>query len=396
VNSLFWYPGHELSLANIVRGDNCRLYDADGRMYVDLESGVWCTALGHGHPRVVKAMARQAALLAHTGFSFSTPIVEEAARVILALHGFDGGKCVFLSSGSEAVEFGVRVAEAVKPRPLLMTMADSYFGAYGSAARKAEDGWFVFDGSVCGKCPHSGPCADGCDHWRRIPFDRIGGFVFEPGSSSGLVRFPPEKLITRIAEEVKTGNGILVVNEVTTGFGRTGRWFGYQHYEVAPDIVSMGKGLGNGYPVSAAVLSPALTDRIGDRGIHYSQSHQNDPLGAAVAREVVRTIEEEGLIERAGRIGQRLADRLAAIRRRCERIEDVRIRGLMAAVELTDGPGAPFTAQVRRSLLENGYVVAQRPGLNVLRLDPGLTIDEADIMGFLAALEEILNRTGGR
>jgi acetylornithine aminotransferase len=332
--------------------------------------------------------------VAHTGFSYSSQIVEAAAQDLLTLHGADGGKCVFLSSGSEAVEFGVRVAERINPRAVLMTMADSYFGAYGSAARKAEGDWFVFDWLACAECPHGEPCGDRCSRWRAIPFDRIGGFVFEPGSSSGLVRFPPAKLIARIAAAVKAEDGLLVVNEVTTGFGRTGRWFGYQHYDLQPDIVSMGKGLGNGYPVSAATLSPAMIDRIGDREVHYSQSHQNDPLGAAVAREVVRIIEEEGLIERAGRIGQRLADGLAAIRRRSGRIADVRIRGLMAAIELQDGPGAPFTARVRRALLDRGYVVAQRPGLNVLRLDPSLTVEEADIEGFLASLEKLLNPEG--
>jgi acetylornithine aminotransferase len=122
--------------------------------------------------------------------------------------------------------------------------------------------------------------------------------LFEPGSSSGLVRFPPEKLIRGIVGAVRENDGFILVNEVTTGVGRTGRWFGYQHYGISPDVVALGKGIGNGYPVSVTACAPRVISRLGGRPIPYSQSHQNDPLGAAVAREVVRTVREEGLSSR--------------------------------------------------------------------------------------------------
>ncbi len=109
MSHVFWYPGYDLPLKNIVRAENCYLYDAEGRRYVDPESGVWCTSIGHGNPRILRVLADQAARIAHTGFSFSNQIVETAAQEILSLHGFEGGKCVFLCSGSEAVEFGVRL-----------------------------------------------------------------------------------------------------------------------------------------------------------------------------------------------------------------------------------------------------------------------------------------------
>ena len=197
MSRLLWYPGHELILEDIVRAENCSLFDSGGKRYVDLESGVWCTSIGHAHPRILRVLAEQPARIAHTGFGYTSAVVEEAAREILSLLGFDGGKCVFLCSGSEAVEYGVRVAQMLAERPLLLTMTDSYFGAYGSASTKRGDEWYCFDWLGCPNCPPERGCDEHCERWAAIPFDRIGGFLFEPGSSSGLVRFPPEPLVER-------------------------------------------------------------------------------------------------------------------------------------------------------------------------------------------------------
>jgi acetylornithine aminotransferase len=394
MSRLLWYTGHELLLQEIVHAKNCHLYDAQGRRYVDLESGVWCTSIGHGNPRVLRTIAEQSGRIAHAGFNYSTSIVEEAAGEILSLLGLAGGKCVFLCSGSEAVEYGVRVAQMVAPRPLLMTMADSYFGAYGSASTKRENEWHRFDWSECAACPDSDECDERCEHWDAIPFDRIGGFVFEPGSSSGLVRFPPDKLVGRLASAVAENDGLVMVNEVTTGIGRTGNWFGFQHYDIAPDIVALGKGIGNGYPVSVAAFAPRVIERLGGQPVPYAQSHQNDPLGAAVAREVMRVIQDEGLIERGREIAALLLAGLQGIQARSGRIEDLRARGLMVALELKDDAEASLTMRTHRELVRRGFVLGRRPGVNVLRLDPSLTIDREDIEGFLAALEEILGAEG--
>ena len=381
---LFWYPGHELHFTDIVRAEGCYLYDTEGKRYVDLESGVWCASIGHGHPRVLRALVEQAARISHAGFGYTSPIVEETAQDVLSLLGFQGGRCVFLCSGSEAVEYGVRVAQAVVDRPLLLTMTDSYFGAYGSAARKGEGEWFCFDWSRC-----AGGCGERCPHWAEIPFDRIGGFLFEPGSSSGLVRFPPRGLIEAIVRSVTERNGLVLVNEVTTGIGRTGEWFGHQHYGFTPDIVAMGKGIGAGYPVSATAFAPRAAERCPEP-IKFAQSHQNDPLGAAVVREVLRVIREERLIERGREAGAALLAGLESIRSRNREIRQVRGRGLMVAVELVDDPNLTLTTRVHRGLVQRGFIVGRRPGVNVLRLDPPLTIDLRDVEEFLRTLNEVL------
>jgi acetylornithine aminotransferase len=387
MSHLLWYPGHERLLDGIVRAENASLFDAAGRRYVDLESGVWCASIGHSHPRVLRAMAEQATRVAHAGFNYSSPIVEDAARELLALLGFDGGRCVFLCSGSDAVEYGVRAAQSVADRPLVLTMSDSYFGAYGAAARRQEGEWYCFDWM---RCSPGGGCTEGCPHWAEIPFARIGAFLLEPGSSSGLVRFPPRSLVEAIARTVRATGGLVLANEVTTGVGRTGRWFGYEHYDLAPDIVAVGKGIGAGYPVSVTVFAPRAVARLRGEPIRFAQSHQNDPLGACVAREVIRVIREDGLIERGRELGEHLRSDLESIGARTARVRDVRGRDLMLALQLEDDTACSRTAQVHRELVGRGFVVGRRPGVSVLRLDPPLTVERGDVDAFLRTFEEIL------
>ncbi|MCP4598943.1 MAG: aspartate aminotransferase family protein [Proteobacteria bacterium] len=387
---VIWYPGYDLLIEDIARAENCYLYDSQDKRYVDLESGVWCMSIGHGNSRIHRAIKEQSARISHAGFVYSNKIVEQAAEDILSLLGFEDGKCVFLSSGSEAVEYGVRVAQSIAYRPLLITMIDSYCGAYGSASRKSEDEWFCLDWAECAICPYSKECNDQCELWATIPFNRIGGFLLEPGSSSGLVRFPPKKLIRNIDRVVKQKNGLVIVNEVTTGVGRTGAWFGYQHYGISPDIVAIGKGIGNGYPVSVTAFAPGVIERLGDKPIKYAQSHQNDPLGAAVVREVIRTIREEELIARGEKIAAMLMAGLEAIKTQTDRIKEIRARGLMIAIEFNEDSETSFAIQTHKELVRRGFILGLRPGMSVFRIDPSLTIDREDIANFLETLDDIL------
>jgi acetylornithine aminotransferase len=255
---------------------------------------------------------------------------------------------------------------------------------------KQQDEWFCFDWTACATCSSSEACHEQCEHWAAIPYEKIGGFLFEPGSSSGLVRFPPQKLIRNIVTVVKENDGLILVNEVTTGIGRTGHWFGYQHYGILPDIVALGKGVGNGYPVSVTGFAPQVIGRLAGRPVKYAQSHQNDPLGAAVARTVIEVIKEEDLLERSKGLAATLLAGLEEIQSRTGQIKEIRSRGSMIALELNDDPEASFTSRIHRELVRRGYILGQRPGLNVLRLDPSLTIDQKDLEGFLESFEAVL------
>lgn len=382
--------GHDVIVPDVVRAEDCRVYDSTGRAWVDLESGTWSASLGHGHPRIRAAVGAQLERINHTGFNYKCPIVEDAARSVLALAGMIDGKCAFLSSGTEAVELATRVARTHTGRDAFLTFADSYLAAFGSAGAEAKSEWTSFTWSECTRCDRRAECDPTCPRLQGIPFESLAGFVFEPGSSSGLVRFPPSGLVRRLADQVRASGGLLVVDEVTTGIGRTGRWFGFEHYGLAPDLVALGKGLGSGYPVSACVLTKEVARRLAETSFKYSQSHLNDPLGAAVAREVIAVIEEQGLVARAEELGSRILAGLTRVAERCGAMREVRGRGLMIAVELEPGPGRPSARTVRQRLMDRGFLVTSRPGHEVLRLDPPLTLGDSDADAFVRQFEDAL------
>jgi len=384
MENIIWSSGHTLKINNIVKADNCRIWDSNGKEYVDLESGVWCTCLGHSNKRINNAMVDQISKITHTGFCWCNPVIEEAAQRVLEITGLTHGKCEFLSAGSEAVEYGMRIARKLSTKPLALTFAESYFGAYGDAATKSASSWVVYDRLGCG-CQSDDGCQGLCDDFKKIPFDQIGIFLFEPGSSSGLVRFPSNRLIDAIAARVKDSGGIVMANEITTGIGRTGKWFGYQHYNLQPDIVAMGKGIGNGYPVSVAAVSAKIISQLEATQFLYAQSHQNDPLGARVALEVIDAIMEENLIERAHEMGSHLISELNLLRQKHPVIKAIRGRGMMIVIEFTGQ-----SIDVYDGLLSAGFIVAKRPNTEVLRLDPALNIEREQIDGFIGALDKVL------
>lgn len=388
---IIWTTGHELLLENIITACNCDLFDSNGTKYIDLESGVWCTSIGHSHPRINQTINSQISKISHTGFNYSNPIIEEAALRILEMTNLPGGKCEFLCSGSEAVEFCMRLANALMSGKKFLTFSDSYYGAYGEATKMDSKNWIRHNWQDCSCKSHGDGCQANCSEFLKIPFDQIGVFLFEPGSSSGLVNFPSEKLISGIINKIKQNKGIVIVNEVTTGVGRTGKWFGFQHYKINPDLVAIGKGIGNGYPVSVAAISrriiklKRIIELIRNDQFHYSQSHQNDPLGASIAKEVIDTILSEKLIDRGRKLGEKIIGELKEVQAHNPIIKEIRGRGLMIAIEFTKD-----AKLIQHELLKRGFIVAKRSGMEVLRIDPALTIKEEDIDAFIETLKKII------
>ncbi len=370
--------GHELKFSNFVRAENCTLFDDKGDRYLDLESGVWSTPVGHCHPRITQVLSEQSGKMIHSGYCYLNPIVGSAASKILEITGIKTGKCVFLCSGSEAVEFSVQLISKISSKPYFLTMKNCYLSAYGISGERSGNRWIHFDWMNEGNTD-------------KIDFSKIAAFVFEPGSSLGLVHFPPKELIQQIVNRVRECGGYVITNEVTTGTGRTGRWFGYNHFDIIPDIVAIGKGLGNGYPVSCVAIAESVTEKIDPKKFHYGQSHQNDPLGAAVALGVIDVIEKEGLLQRAVTIGEKIRCRFNRMKDEYGIIKEVRGRGLMIAVEFQKNDGFSFAEKINEELLKRNVILAKRPGHEVFRIDPALTIQEEQVEYFLCTIEEIIS-----
>ncbi|MFP4383749.1 MAG: aminotransferase class III-fold pyridoxal phosphate-dependent enzyme [Spirochaetia bacterium] len=384
-NNVFRCIGHDLKIPDIVDSEGVYVIDKNGKKYMDLESGVWCVSIGHKNKSVNQAVMRQLNSVIHSGFTYSSSILESSARKLLGAVGFRGGQCVFLCSGSEAIEITRQISKHLTGNDISMTLHDSYLGSY-SSVRNRSTGWYLFDWTSCGSCCSEKGCTKDCALIQNIP-GNVSEFVFEPGSSSGFVRFPPASLIRVIAEKVRENGGKIVVNEVTTGTGRTGKWFGFHHYDIVPDMVAVGKGIGNGYPVSAAALSSGMKQELAESGFRYSQSHQNDPLGAAVVETVISYIDEHDLVPESARKGEYLLKRLSALKDDKIMI-DVRGRGLLIAVDICD----PRTAgEIYDALIERGYIIGNRG--STFRIDPPLTIHQKEIDNFLDAFQAALLST---
>lgn len=385
MDRVLWSLGQDLKL-NIVKSRNCTLIDSEGRKYFDLESGIWSASIGHSHEEITEVIKKQSGKVIHTGYCYADPVLDEASELILEILGFEGGRCGYLCSGSEAVVFGVRVIQALQEGKQLLTFSNGYFGSYGDAREKDERSWVHFNWiENCQNCNNECAC---CELFRSIPFEKTGGFVFEPGSSD-FIKFPPEKLVVKIAEEVKSNGGLILSNEVTTGLGRTGKWFGFQHYNIEPDIVTMGKSIGNGYPVSVVAVNEKTSFLLEDKDFYYCQSHGNDALGAAVAKKVVEIIRRDNLVDKSERKGSILKTGLNEIAEKSPLIKEVRGRGLMIVIEFEENEDDP-AHKIYRKLFEAGFVVSNYKGMGHIRIDPAYTIEEEIIEDFLKVFEKLL------
>ena len=197
--------GHKLKIPDIVDSQGIYIFDSNGNRYMDLESGTWSTSLGHNNKTINSVINKQINILMHTGFCYSAEILEESAKSVLDITKFENGKCVFLCSGSEAIEVSRQIARHLTDKRTSMTLHDSYLGAYASVTNRSKD-WYVFNWEQCQTCRNKMDCDPSCEELRKIPED-ISDFVFEPGSSSGFVRFPPKSMIQNIVRIVRNNKG---------------------------------------------------------------------------------------------------------------------------------------------------------------------------------------------
>ncbi|AGF78016.1 4-aminobutyrate aminotransferase family protein [Desulfocapsa sulfexigens DSM 10523] len=378
------YSIHELKIPNIVDSHGVYLIDESGKQYMDLESGIWCTALGHKNKQINDVIKNQIESVMHTGFCYSNRILEKAADTILSLTSFKNGEVTFLSSGSEAIELLRQITTHISKKKITLALHDAYLGSYRSVIDRDTD-WHIFDWQYCESCPKNKKCSTECYKFTNLP-NNISEFIFEPGSASGFVRFPPKSMVQNLANIVRKNKGKIIANEVTTGIGRTGKWFGFQHYGITPDMIAIGKGIGNGYPVSVAVLSPGSVKEVRKaKPFSYLQSHQNDPLGAAIANEVIRQIQSNNIIEHAEKNGRLFLSQLESLVDG-EIVLEVRGKGLMFAVELVS---KKVGDDIYNDLIEQGFIVCNRKAL--FRIDPPLVTTEKEFNKFVNTFKSIIN-----
>jgi 4-aminobutyrate aminotransferase-like enzyme len=393
-------PLQEIAL---VRGQGCTVWDEADKPYLDLLSGTWCNVLGYGHPRWAEAIRTQVPKLTNVGASFSTPEIHKALSKLREILPPALNRAVFLNTGSEAVELALKMARAATGADGIVVIEQGYYGATTYALALSEAGRAVpylprlggvhrLPAPTCRRCPvgRSWPCEDfACLEplWALADEGegRIAAVIYEPVMGAGVV-VPPPGYQAQLRDLATRCGALLIAEEVTTGMGRTGRWFGFQHDGIVPDILVIGKAIGAGLPVSAVVTTQEV--ETGCQPIlRHVQSHQNDPFSGQIAATVITILQEEHLIEQAAERGACLLEGLKKLQPRYPWIWDVRGKGLMLGVELEQERAAEGMA-VFQQLLDAGFIVDYKPQTATFRLLPPYVISTQEIDRFLAAFED--------
>jgi acetylornithine/N-succinyldiaminopimelate aminotransferase len=367
----FYKPGEKL----IVKSKGCYQYDHEGRQYIDFESGVWCVNIGHSPDMLVKAISNQLKESVHHGYRFRNEFAEKLSIELQRLTGLENGSAVFLSSGSEAVNLSITLARHLTSREKILKIDNSYLSAFGFGQISDDNSCLVNL-----KFNDTAAISD-------IDFRAVSAVVLETGGASvDIVRLPDVDFIQHLIAKATENNCLIIADEVTTGFGRMGKWFGFQHHDFLPDIVVVGKALGNGYPVSGIVANKKVSLQFQANPFRYAQSHQNDPLGCAAALEVIKIIEENNLIERCRNIGASFKNQLEALKNcHSNKVKEIRGTGLMLALEFEEHIQGET---INNQLFEQGFVIGFKQ--NTLRFLPPLTIETDDIDKLFEALQNLL------
>ncbi len=358
------------------RAEGSYFWDLDGKRYLDLFPGWGCSAVGHCHPRVVSAVQEQAARLIHMDNTFYT-VSQGRLASLLSERSF-GGQCFFCNSGAEANEAAIKIARRATPggRYKIITMERSFHGrTYGAMSATAQSKTHAGNEPLLAGFSYAP--YDDVDAVRNAIDDETAAVLVEPVQGEGGVRVPSDDYLAALRDLCDGTNVLLMFDEVQTGCGRTGHWFGYQHWGVEPDVMTLGKALGGGAPIGGVVareeIAAALTP-----GSHATTFGAN-PLVVSAAIGMIEAVESEAMLDNAARMGDYLAERLASIEPEPGLFQEVRGKGLMLAVELTV-PGAEVVSRCLEAGLRvnctQDTVLRMLPAMNITReqIDEGLAI----------------------
>ena len=392
----------------IKRGQGQYVWDEAGNKLIDLLGMNLCISVGHAHPAVVQAVTEQLQTLTHCTTMFHHPVPAHFAEELAAtMPAGEEWVVHFTNSGSEAIDLALMMARRRTGHSDVIALRNSYHGATYGAQGVTGVGNFRHDlgqlanvSFVAEPNQYRGIFGPGTAHYleeldRVIAYTtsgKLAGLILEPVQGYGGIVVMPEGYIKGAAERVRAAGGLLIVDEVQTGFGKTGdALWGFAAHGVVPDIVVAAKGIGNGIPLGAVIARRDVADCMAGKFIFHTFGAS--PVSCAAGRAVLRVIAEENLIDNVQRVGAALKGRLEDLMQRHEIIGDVRGRGFMLAVELVKDrrsrePATEATAEVFEASRRHGLVLSKSGNFrNVLRMVPPLCLSMDDVEPVAAALD---------
>jgi 4-aminobutyrate aminotransferase/(S)-3-amino-2-methylpropionate transaminase len=400
----------------IAEGRGALLTDVDGNTFVDFTGGVGCLNVGHSHPRVVAAAQEQLERFGHTDFTIVPyePYLTLAERLI-ELAPFSGpAKAAFFNAGTEAVENAVKFARSYTGRPAVIAFEGAFHGrtllamTMTSKTHPYKAGLGPFAPEVY-RVPFAGEyrgpsAADALAALERalvtqVAAEHVAAIVVEPVQGEGGFVVAPQEFLQGIRRICDEHGIVLVVDEVQTGFGRTGKMFAIEHYGIEPDLMTVAKSIAAGLPLSGVIGKAEIMDAPADSAI--GGTYVGNPVAQAAALAVLDVFEEEGLVDRAAELGERIRARMDAWQERFAQIGDVRGLGAMLAIELvedreTKEPAARLASAVVEAAFERGLLLL-KSGIysNCIRVLVPLVITDAQADEALAAWEDALEAVLG-
>jgi len=402
----------------VAKARNAVITDVDGKQYIDFAAGIGVMTVGHCHPKVVETVKNQADLYSHTCFGLSgyESYLRLADKLNRLAPGDSPKRTFFANSGAEAVENAVKIARYATGRQAVIAFDDAFHGrtymtlSLTSQVSPYKVGFGPYCPEIyripyayCYRCPLTLKYpACGCEcaglleqaFAKHVNAEEVAAVIAEPVQGEGGFIVPPPEYMRKIKEICDQHGILLIADEIQTGIGRTGKWFAMEHWGVAADLITTGKALGGGFPISGVTGRQEVMDSVHPSGV--GTTYGGNPTACAAGLAVIDIIESEGLLERANLLGERIRSRFTALQRRYPVIGDVRGIGAMAAMELVEDPESKkpagnFAKAFRAKLYENGVVnIGAGTYHNVIRILVPLTIEDATLARGLDILQETL------
>jgi 4-aminobutyrate aminotransferase-like enzyme len=392
---------------SLTHGEGCYVRDATGKTYLDMLAGTWCNVLGYGHPGWISAVQEQVSKLTHTGWPFITNEINDALAKLAEILSPQFKYSIFLNTGSEAVELSLKIARATTGADGIVVISGSYYGATTYTLSLSEAGRTAnylpsFDNIERLPVPNCQHCPMGYSRYCDGKFScldplallaeknerKIAAVLYEPVLGGGIIT-PPLGYGARLHELTSRCNALLIAEEVTTGMGRTGRWFGFEHENIVPDILVIGKAIGAGLPISVVVTTDKVENLCQGKLGRHVQSHQNDPFSGRIAAAVISILQNEHLVEDAAERGNYLMTGLKKLQATTPWIRDVRGRGAMIGVELHQNLSNKGV-EITERMLNLGFILDFHVPTSTFRLFPPFIISNHQLDSFLQAFDQVL------
>lgn len=363
---------------DIVSGRGCKVYDSEGQEYLDLYGGHAVVSVGHSHPTVVKAIKSQAEKLIFYSNSVINDLQAKFAERLGKACGYDDYQLFLVNSGAEANENALKLASFHTGRKRIVAFSKAFHGRTSAAVEATDNPKIVSPLNDNGNVTFL-PLNDIDAVCAELRKGDVVAVIVEGVQGVGGIRIPSADFLRVVREECDAAGTVLILDEIQSGYGRTGRFFAHQHSDIRPDLITVAKGIATGFPMGGVLISPKFTPAYGQLGTTFGGNH----LACATALAVLDVIETEKLVENAARVGQHLIDSLKKI----DGIKEVRGVGLMIGIEM-DYP----VKELRNKLIYQEHVFTGAASTDIIRLLPPLTLtmDEAD--DFLCRFRRALNQ----